>query len=384
MKQPITSDFKLGIISGGQLGKLLALAASNWDIQTYILDGSAHAPASTVCTKFTQGSYTSYEDVLAFGRQVDLITFEIENVNIEALRQLKKEGVEIVPDPEVLELISDKGTQKSFYEANNIPSSAFQLFENKEEILDSISSGKLNLPFVQKLRRAGYDGRGVQVIRTEADLSNLFEAPSLVEPLVDLDKEISVIVTRNGKGDIESFPTVEMEFNPQANLVELLVCPAELDTAVENKATDLAQSVIAALNFTGLLAVEMFLTKSGELLVNEVAPRTHNSGHHTIESTVTSQYEQQLRAIFNFPLGKTTMKSPAIMLNLLGEPSYEGPVKYQGFEDCLNIEGVKIHIYGKEETRPFRKMGHVTILDDSIEGARKKATFVKENLKVIS
>lgn len=384
MQQLVTSDFKLGIISGGQLGKLLALSASNWDIQTYVLDGSVKAPAATICTKFVQGSYLDYEDVLNFGRQVDMITFEIENVNNEALHQLQKEGVKIVPNPEVLHLISDKGTQKLFYAEHELPTSDFQLFDNAVAIRKAIDKGDVVFPFVQKLRRAGYDGRGVQIIKTEEDLGKLFTAPSLTEELVDLKKEISVIVARNEKGETASFPTVEMEFNPVANLVEQLICPANINAMIEKQAMDLAKRIINKLEFVGLLAVEMFLTKDGNLLINEVAPRTHNSGHHTIESNITSQYEQQLRAIFNLPLGKTTLRNPAIMLNLLGEPEHMGSVKYQGFEKCLGMEGVKIHIYGKEETRPFRKMGHVTIIDDSMDGARKKANFVKENLKVIA
>ncbi len=384
MKQPVSSNFKLGIISGGQLAKMLCSAANNWDIQTYVMDGSQKSPASTVCTDFTLGSYLDYDDVLNFGRKVDMITFEIENVNIEALRQLKTEGVRILPDPDALELISDKGTQKQFYADQNIPSSPFKLFESDKKVLEALKSGAINFPFVQKLRRMGYDGRGVQIIKGENDLDKLFDAPSLVEDLVDLEKEISVIVARNESGETESFPTVEMEFNTEANLVEMLISPASLEESVEWNAHKLAGDVISALDYVGLLAVEMFVTKSGEVLVNEVAPRTHNSGHHTIESCMTSQYEQQLRAVLNFPLGKTTMKSPAIMLNLLGEPDYRGPVRYEGFSQCLALEGVNIHIYGKTETRPFRKMGHVTILDATLEGARKKANFVKEHLKVIA
>jgi 5-(carboxyamino)imidazole ribonucleotide synthase len=348
------------------------------------MDGSESAPARAVSSSFTIGSYLNYDDVLNFGRGVDMITFEIENVNIDALRQLKSEGIKILPDPDALELISDKGTQKEFYQDNNIPSSPFTLYQNKEEVLEAISNGTINLPFVQKLRRMGYDGRGVQVIKSESDLENLFAEASLVEDLVDLEKEISVIVARNAHGQKSSFSTVEMEFNPVANLVELLISPADVTEDVENKAHHLAEDIVEKLDYVGLMAVEMFVTKSGEVLVNEVAPRTHNSGHHTIESCITSQYEQQLRAVLDLPLGKTTMKSPAIMLNLLGEPGYEGSVKYDGFSECLDIEGVNVHIYGKAETRPFRKMGHVTILDETLEGARKKATFVKDNLKVIA
>jgi len=383
MEQLVTSDFKLGIIAGGQLGKMLVLAASNWDIKTYILDTEDHCPASTCCTSFVKGNQLDYEDVISFGNRVDMITFEIENVNIEALQKLKSIGKKIFPDPDTLAIIQDKGLQKEFYQNNQIPSPQFLLFKNKDEIIAASENGSIPFPFVQKLRKGGYDGKGVAVIRRQNDLTNLLEGASLAEKLVEIQTEISVIVARNRKGEIKCFPVVEMEFN-EANMVEKLICPSSLDEKILQQANEIATQLVASLNMCGLLAVEMFVDKNNVVWVNEIAPRPHNSGHHTIESVITSQYEQLLRAIFNFPLGSTQLKMPSVMINLLGEPDYEGLVKYEGLTECMGIEGVKIHLYGKKITKPFRKMGHVTILATSIEEAKKKAAIVKQKLKVKS
>ena len=384
MEQLVTSEFKLGIIAGGQLGKLLALAASNWDVKTYILDNDEHCPASTVCTKFVKGSPTDFDSVYNFGKMVDMLTFEMENINIDALLKLKEEGKVINPDPSILQAVQDKGLQKEFYKRNNIPTSTFNLFENRNEIIKKVESGSLQIPFVQKLRKGGYDGRGVAVIRTPDDLSKLLEGPSVVENYVDVQKEISVIVARNRNGEVKSFPVVEMEFNRDKHLVEELICPASIEENITNRATEIANSLISGFNLCGLLAVEMFIDRKNNLWVNEVAPRPHNSGHHTIESIITSQYEQMLRAIFNFPLGDTHIKKPSVMINLLGEPGHDGKVKYEGLTDCMKIDGVKIHLYGKKFTKPYRKMGHITILSSSIEEARKKAEIVKQKIKVKS
>jgi 5-(carboxyamino)imidazole ribonucleotide synthase len=384
MENLVTSGFKLGIIAGGQLGKMLVLAASNWDVKTYILDNDPDCPASTCCSDFVKGNPNDFQDVYNFGKMVDMITFEIENVNIEALKKLKQEGKTIHPEPENLEIIQDKGLQKQFYERLNIPTAPFIIFNNKEEIIRSLAASNLKLPFVQKLRKGGYDGNGVAVIRTENDLKNLLEGPSVVEDLIQIKKEISVIAARNNKGEIKCFPAVEMEFNPKANLVEQLICPATISDSVNAEATKLATEIISALNLCGLLAVEMFVDEQDKIRINEVAPRPHNSGHHTIESIITSQYEQMLRAIFNLPLGSTQLKLPAVMINLLGEPGFIGLVKYEGLTECMRIEGVKIHLYGKKITKPFRKMGHVTVLANTIEEAKIKAEIVKQILKVKS
>ncbi|MCZ7555549.1 MAG: 5-(carboxyamino)imidazole ribonucleotide synthase [Bacteroidia bacterium] len=384
MEQLVTSDFKLGIIAGGQLGKMLVLAASNWDVRTYILDTDDHCPAATSCTCFVQGSQLDYDDVIRFGNMVDLITFEIENVNIEALKQLKADGKKIYPEPETLEIIQDKGLQKIFYRDNHIPSPRFVLCDNREAVLAAAERQTLPLPFVQKLRKGGYDGKGVALMRSKDDLVDALNGASVVESLIDIRKEIAVIVARNGRGETQCFPVVEMEFNDEANLVERLICPAALDAEILAQATDIATRIVSLLNLRGVLAVEMFVDTNNAVWVNEIAPRPHNSGHHTIESVVTSQFEQLLRAIFNFPLGSTQLKMPSVMINLLGEPGCDGPVRYEGLTECMSIGGVKIHLYGKKVTKPFRKMGHVTVLAPTIEEAIQKSDIVKRTLRVTS
>ncbi len=382
MERLVISDFKLGIIAGGQLGKMLVLAASNWDVKTWVMDREDHCPASDVCTRFIKGDPLRFEDVYQFGKQVDMLTFEIENVNIEAVKKLKAEGHRVLPDPEALEIIQDKGLQKQFYADHQIPTAPFRLFENTNAIKQALDAGTLSFPFVQKLRTGGYDGRGVAVIKTSDDLNQLLEGPSMVEDLVEIDKEISVIAARNQQGETKCFPVVEMIFNAEANLVEKLICPSSIRPDKEQEAIDIATKVITSLELQGLLAVEMFIDKSGKIWVNESAPRTHNSGHHTIESVITSQFEQQLRAIFNFSLGSTHLKMPAVMINLLGEPGYEGNAKYEGLTDSMAVEGVKIHLYGKKISKPFRKMGHVTVLAPTIAEAIEKADIVKNQLKI--
>ncbi len=384
MKQAISSDFKLGILGGGQLGKMLCQAASSWDIATWVLDPDPEASAAEVCTRFFNGSFRDYDTVLQFGRQVDLLTIEIEGVNIEAIEQLEKEGVVIYPEPRCLRIIRDKGLQKMFYAENELPTANFMLFQNAVEVREAIQNEILKLPFVQKTRLAGYDGQGVLVVKTESDLTKLFDAPSLVEDFVEDALEIAIIVSRNIHGELAVYPAVEMIFNPIANLVEYLLSPARISQQLADKASHIAVETAKALNITGLLAVEMFVDKNNNLLINEVAPRPHNSGHHTIESVLTSQYEQHLRAILGLHPGSTLMTSPAVMVNILGQPGYSGPAIYEGLNDVLAIEGVKLHIYGKKITRPFRKMGHATILDPDAGKALEKANFVLKTLRVIS
>jgi len=384
MQPNFSSDFKIGILGGGQLGKMLAQAAQNWHMKTWVLDASRNFPAGGVCTFFKEGDFKDFDAVYQFGKQVDVLTIEIEHVNAEALRRLEKEGVKIHPIPAVLETIKDKGLQKQFYEKLRLPSASFDLFESGEEVLKAFRRGDLPFPFVQKSRTAGYDGRGVAVLRTEADLDKLLPQASVVEPLVDIEKELAVIVARNEKGEVKAFPAVEMRVNQQANLVEYLICPATVEASISRRAEELAKTTIQAYNLCGLLAVELFLTKDKQLLINEVAPRPHNSGHHTIDSCYTSQFEQHLRAILNLPLGSTKIKTPSVMVNLLGEEGRYGEARYRGLEACLAIDGVKFHLYGKTTTKPFRKMGHATILETDLEKAMEKARFVKNTLKVIS
>ncbi len=376
---------KIGILGGGQLGKMLCQVASCWNLPVYVLDVSKKFPAGPYCTKFIEGNFKNYEQVLAFGRQMDILTIEIEHVNTEALKALKRMGKKVHPDPEKLDIIKDKGLQKHFYIQHNIPTAPFQLFQNEKAVLRAIKKGDLTLPFVQKSRTAGYDGRGVAVIKTRADLDNkLISGACVIEDLILVDKEIAVIASRNESGMVRVFDPVEMEFNPKANLVEFLICPASISKEQARTCTDLAVKLIKTYKICGLLAVELFIDKKGNILVNEVAPRPHNSGHHTIDSAVTSQYEQHLRAVLNLPLGSTQMTYPSVMVNMLGEPNYTGKAIYKGLEQCLEVEGVKIHIYGKEITRPFRKMGHTTVIADTLEEAKTKAKMVQETLKVIS
>ncbi|MFP4105368.1 MAG: 5-(carboxyamino)imidazole ribonucleotide synthase [Phycisphaerae bacterium] len=384
MEKFVTSDFRLGIMAGGQLGKMLAIDASRWDVKTYVLDSGSHCPASTVCTSLIEGDCANFDDVYRFGQQVDMVTFEIENVNVDALRKLKAEGKPVFPDPDVLALIQDKGKQKLFYRDHQIPSPDFTLVENAEQIRQRLQEGKIEIPFVQKARTEGYDGRGVAAIRSREDLPKLLDCPSVIEQLVDIDRELAVIVARNGKGQMAAYPVVEMAFNPEANLVEMLLSPARIEEGLQQQATELALQVAEKSGIQGLLAVELFLDRSGKLWVNESAPRPHNSGHHTIESAVTSQYEQHLRAVLDLPLGNTELKCPAVMINLLGEPGHEGPARYEGLAESLDIPGVKVHIYGKRDTRPFRKMGHITVVAPTLEEARRRAAAVKEKVKVCS
>lgn len=372
----------MGVIAGGQLGKMLIQEASRWDISTYVLDPDEECSARNVASVYVKGDFRDFNAVYAFGKLVDILTFELEDVNIEALQKLKSEGLKIVPDPDILALIQDKGLQKEFYAQHHMPTSPFICCENIEEIEEAIESGKLTYPFVQKLRKGGYDGHGVSLI--DSDKETLLNGASMIEKKVDIDKEIAVIAARNSEGQVRCFPAVEMAFNDQTNLVEEIFCPAGITQEQAKTAEALAVEIIEKLDMVGLLAIEFFIDKQGKILINEVAPRPHNSGHHTIDSVVTSQLKQLLRAILGLPLGSTELTSASVMLNLLGEPGYEGPVYYEGFAECMAIDGVKIHLYGKKSTRPFRKMGHVTILAETVELALEKAEKVKSILKVKS
>ncbi len=373
---------KIGILGGGQLGKMLIQAGINWHLPIYILEKEANAPAIPYATHYVKGDFSNYEDVYDFGKKVDILTIEIEHVNIAALQQLKAEGKTVHPAPEKLAIIKDKGLQKLFYQQHALPTAEFQLFDSKAAIELALKNGTLHYPFVQKTRTEGYDGRGVAIIRSAKD--KLLDAASVVERMIDMEQELAVIVARNERGQVSAFPIVEMAFNPIANLVEYLVCPARVAESIAQQATALAISTIEAFEICGLLAVEMFLTKSGKLLINEVAPRPHNSGHSTIEGCYTSQYEQHLRAILNLPLGSTQIKQPSVMLNLLGEQGYKGSVYYEGLDQCLAMQGVYVHLYGKMQTRPFRKMGHLTITDPKIEIAIQKANHLRAIVKVVS
>jgi 5-(carboxyamino)imidazole ribonucleotide synthase len=380
MKSFYSSDFRLGILGGGQLGRMFIQEAINYDVRISVLDPAADAPCRTCAHEFVQGSFNDFDTVYAFGKTVDLLTIEIEHVNLEALEKLESEGLRVYPSPAILRIVKDKGLQKSYYKEHGIPTADFYLVNDKSEI----EQYKSEFPFMQKMRTGGYDGKGVQALRNPNDLSAAFEGPSVLEKMIDFEKEIAVIVARNVRGEVSTFPLVEMEFNPEANLVEMLFSPASVSVEVGEKANRIAIDLATKLNFVGLLAVEMFLCKDGSVLVNEIAPRPHNSGHHTIEACTTSQYEQHMRSILGLPLGDTSLLQPAVMINLLGEKGFSGKVIYRGLEEVMKMGGVHVHLYGKSETRPFRKMGHVTIVHTDLVEAKRRAKNVLDTLKVES
>ena len=371
---------KLGILSGGQLGRMLIQSAIDFNMEVHILDPSKDAPCAALAHHFESGDLKDFDSVYNFGKRCDIITIEIEKVNTAALKKLRDEGKKVYPQPEIIELIQDKRLQKQFYVENGLPTVDFILVENKQDVLNNSSF----LPAANKLGKDGYDGRGVQLLRSEGDLAKAFDAPGLLEKLVDIDKEIAVIVARNAKGETKAFPVVEMVFHPEANLVEFLFSPAQVDKTIAKDAEELALKLIEKLDMVGLLAVEMFIDKNGLLLINEVAPRPHNSGHQSIEGNITSQFEQHLRAIYNLPLGDTAIRVPAAMINLLGEEGYSGSPIYEGLDEILSMSGVHLHLYGKNSTQSFRKMGHVTVTDTDIEKLKEKAMLVKNIFRIIS
>ena len=374
----------IGILGGGQLGKMLLTTTRQWDLTTHVMDPSPEAPARIGCNHFTQGDLMEYQDVLDFGKKVDLLTIEIENINTKALAELEKQGVKVYPQAAVLELIQNKCKQKEFYQKKGIPTAPFQVFNSKEALKDAVVRGHVSFPFVWKSAAMGYDGFGVQIIRSNQDLEKVSEGRCMAEDLVSIEKEIGVIVCRSVSGETVSYPSVEMEFHPTANQVEFVLSPARISKKIEEKAREVALEVSKAYQHVGLLAVELFLTKEGEIWVNEVAPRPHNSGHYSIEAAYTSQFEQHIRALLDLPLGNPENKVAGVMVNLVGAEGHQGPVYYKNMEHILAIEGVCPHIYGKKETRPFRKMGHITIVNKNLETARQIAAQVKETIEVIS
>jgi 5-(carboxyamino)imidazole ribonucleotide synthase len=379
-----SSKHKLGILGGGQLGKMMLYNTRKFDINTSVLDPNNEAPSRLACNHFVQGDLMDFETVFNFGKKVDTLTIEIENVNVEALKALEKEGVKVYPDSNTLATIQNKAEQKRFYIKHQLPTAAFKAYNNKSTLEMAVSENVQSLPFVWKSARFGYDGNGVKIIRKHSDLDQLPNGECIAEDLIPFKNELAVIVARNPKGEIKSYPVVEMEFHPEANQVEYVLCPARIPESVAKKATDVALKTAAAFQHVGLLAVEMFLTQNDDILINEVAPRPHNSGHQTIEASQTSQFEQHLRAILNLPLGSTKNKTCGVMVNLVGAEGHQGAVVYKNIEAIMALEGVTPHIYGKKMTRPFRKMGHVTIVNSSIEKARKIAQKVKESINVIS
>ena len=384
MPHYFSSNFTLGILGGGQLGKMLLTETRKFDITTKVLDPSADAPCRIACNTFVQGALTDFDTVYNFGKEVDVLTIEIENVNVDALKKLQSEGVKVYPTPQTIELIQNKATQKQFYATHNIPTTPFHRFESLTNLQQAVANEQITLPFVWKSARFGYDGNGVKIVRQLPDLSLLPEGECIAENLVPFAKELAVIVARNVSGEATTYPVVEMEFHPEANQVEYVLCPARISEEIAQKARAIAVQVAEAFQVVGLLAVELFLTAEGEVLVNEVAPRPHNSGHYSIEAAYTNQFEQHLRAILDLPLGNTDSKVAGVMVNLVGAEGYQGDVIYENIEQILAMQGVTPHIYGKRKTRPFRKMGHVTIVNKDIEKARAIAEKVKQTIKVIS
>jgi len=383
-KTYFSSDFKLGILGGGQLGKMLLYETQKLDIQTFVLDPNQQAPCKIGCDKFVCGSLLDFDSVYNFGKQVDLLTFEIEQVNVDALEKLEQEGIKVFPSAKTLRIIQNKGKQKQFYKENNLPTSDFEMFENINVLKSKILNNSIAFPFVWKSTELGYDGKGVKVIRKIEDLDDLPQVECIAEQWIDFKNELAVIVARNPDGMIKTYPVVEMEFHSQANQIEYVICPARIDEKIVENTQKIALKVSEKLQHVGLLAVEMFQTQKDEILINEVAPRPHNSGHYSIEASYTSQFEQHLRAILNLPLGNTDNKTASVMVNLIGEEKSYGNVTYKNIEKILALDGVTPHIYGKKQTHPFRKMGHITIINEQETTARKIAEQVKNTIRVIS
>jgi 5-(carboxyamino)imidazole ribonucleotide synthase len=377
-------DHKIGILGGGQLGKMLAIEAANWHLAIYILDQDHQFPAVPYAPFFQAGDFKNFDDVVQFGKKVDILTIEIEQINVDALFYLEKEGVKVYPKPSTVQVIQDKGLQKMFYKERDIPTAEFQLFNDEKEIKEALKNKQIAFPFVQKSRKDGYDGKGVVVVSNENDLINLLDCPSIIEERINIKTEISIIVARSASGELLHYEPVEQHFNQAANLVSYLICPAELEKSTLSKMNEIASLIAIDLDLVGLLAIEFFLDTNNDIFVNEVAPRPHNSGHHTQNSCETSQFEQHIRAILDLPLGSTRQHSIGAMVNIIGEPGYAGKTNYVGIEECLKIDGVHLHLYGKLETRPFRKMGHINIADKDRKKVLENIEKIKSTLRVIS
>lgn len=384
MTNYFSSKFTLGILGGGQLGKMLLYETRKFDIRTVVLDPSEEAPCKIACNEFFQGDLMDFDTVLNFGRKADVLTFEIEGVNVEALEKLEQEGIKVYPSSQTLKKIQDKGIQKSFFEEHKIPTAPFKRYPSKMAFLEGLKNEEISLPLVWKATTGGYDGKGVAVVKDIITAEKLPEIACIAEELIPFKNELAVIVARNPSGEVKTYPVVEMEFHPEANQVEYVICPARIDADIAQKARKVAEKVSAAYQHVGLLAVEMFQTKNDEILVNEVAPRPHNSGHYSIEAAFTNQFEQHLRAILDLPLGETESKAGGVMVNLVGEEGFEGNVVYENISEIMKLKGVTPHIYGKNITRPFRKMGHVTIVNADLSEARRIAEEVKKTIRVVS
>ena len=372
----------IGIIGGGQLGKMILSESNRMSLKTSVLDSNKNSPCKNLTNNFFVGDLNNYNDVLEFGKKCDIITFEIEHINVDALTELQKIGKKVYPKPETLSIIQDKSKQKKFYTENNLPTSEFKFYSNINELNNHVNDGKINFPCVWKKTKFGYDGFGVKILKSKSDILDLPDCEMIIEDYVPFKKELAVIVARNLNGDIKTYETVEMEFNSDSNQVEFVISPSRISNELKERAKEIAIETTKKIDNIGLLAVEMFLTENDEILINEVAPRPHNSGHFTIEACPTSQFEQHLRSILNLPLGNTTHNNFAIMLNLVGDNGFDGNVFYENLESAFNEANTHVHIYGKEKTRPNRKMGHITIICDKFEDAYNKAVYIKSKIKV--
>ena len=370
----------IGILGGGQLGKMILDISNRWDLKVFVLDPNKDCPSSKLCSKFFKGDLMDYDTVVEFGKNVDLISIEIENVNVEALKFLESQGKKVYPQPGVIEIIQDKSKQKAFYTKNEIPTSPFKSCDGIEEIKTLIMKGDISFPFIWKASKMGYDGYGVNKISNNKDLEKLADCHCIIEDVISIKKELSVMVSSRESGEIVNYPSVEMEFNKTSNQLEYILSPAQISNELKIKAEKLAVIVAEKFKISGIIAVEMFLTADNELLVNEVAPRPHNSYHFSIEGSYTSQFEQFLRAILDLPLGSTNILMNSVMVNLVGEKDSKGVVVYKNFDQIIGIEGVNPHIYGKVETKPNRKMGHVTIVNKDINAAKALAKKIKETI----
>ena len=377
-----SSDFKLGILGGGQLGKMLLQVTSRLSIKTNILDPSKDSPCKNLCNEFEIGNLMDFDSVYQFGKKCDLVTFEIEHVNIEALEKLESEGTKVYPSSKTLKIIQNKNLQKQFFIDNNIPTSDFWYFKSPKDFKNSFHKNQISFPCVWKKTKFGYDGYGVEIIKSIKQIDNLPNEEFIIEEFIPFEKELATTIVRNNSGDIQIFPLVQMDFNKESNQVEYVVCPAQVNREIKDLANALAMKVSKSFKHVGLLAIEMFLTKDNKILINEVAPRPHNSAHYSIEACENSQFQQHINSILNLKLGSCKSNSNAIMVNLVGEKGYSGPVIYQGIEKAMEQSNVSVHIYGKSNTKPNRKMGHITVTDENLKNGLKKAKSIKNLIKV--
>jgi 5-(carboxyamino)imidazole ribonucleotide synthase len=367
---------KVGILGGGQLGRMLLQAAANYPVETFVLESDDECPAAHLCHHFSKGDIKDFDAVYQFGKGLDSITIEIEHVNVEALEKLEAEGKKIFPKPSVLKTIKNKILQKEYYKQNEIPTAEFVITKSLQEL----DSKKNFLPAVHKIGEGGYDGRGVQILETINDLEKGFDKPAVLEKMVNIHKEIAQIVAVNEKGETALYPPVEMLVNPVLNLLDYQLSPAELEKKILWKVEAISLTTVRNFKSPGVFAVEMFVEKNGDVFVNETAPRVHNSGHHTIEAHYSSQFDMLWRIILGYPLGNTDAILPSIMVNIIGAEGHNGEVKYEGLEDVLSIENAFVHLYGKKQTKPGRKMGHVTILSHEKQDLLHKSNIVKRTL----